>query len=151
MATFSSVTRAHLLQAIEEWDDRGADAFLGVYGFTATPGETISHEGRTYDSKAILGVAHRYAAGRVPAVEEFKDPATTANLLRKRGFEVTAPGSAPAARASRAKATTPRAPRAASSSTTTRTRRVSEDDRPAAICPTCFTQLPATGVCDNCG
>ena len=147
MATFSSVTRAHLLQAIQEWDDRGADAFLGVYGFTATPGETLTHEGRTYDSKAILGVAHRYAAGRVPAMEEFKDAAVTANLLRKRGFEVTAPG---AAAAPAKRATTPRAPRAASSTTSRPARRAAEDERPPAIRPTCFTQLPATGVCDNC-
>jgi len=147
VATFSSVTRAHLLQAIEEWDDRGRDAFLGVYGFAATPGETLTHEGRTYDSKAILGVAHRYAAGRVATMEEFKDPAVTAGLLRKRGFEVTAPGGATA---TRPKATTTRAPRARAAATARPARRVAEEERPAVICPTCFTQLPATGICDTC-
>ena len=145
------MTRAHLLQAIEEWDDRGSDAFLGVYGFTATPGETLTHEGRTYDSKAILGVAHRYAAGRVATMEEFKDPAVTANLLRKRGFDVTVPGRSPAPRTrTTTRTTTSRAPRASAAATARPARRVADDERPAAICPTCFTQLPATDICDNC-
>ena len=50
---------------------------------------------------------------------------------------------------------TPRIP-----SRTTRTRSVTtttrsaprKPERPAAaVCPTCFMQLPATGICDNCG
>lgn len=46
----------------------------------------------------------------------------------------------------------PRAPRkrAAAAPRTTATRR-SAPERPVAICPTCFTQLPVSGRCDTCG
>ena len=90
MATFSSVSRQHVLQAIQEHDDRGADAFLGVYGFEATPGETFSHEGRTYDARAVLAVAHRYATGRAATPEELRST-PTGTLLARRGFEVAGP------------------------------------------------------------
>ncbi len=64
MATFSAVTRAHILQAIAEHDSRGAEAFLGVYGFPAGGGFFL-HEDRSYPATAILGVAHRLAWGGV--------------------------------------------------------------------------------------
>ena len=98
MATFSGVTRQHILQAIAECDTRGRDDFLGVYGFTANGDYTIVHNGTSYDLPAILGVAHRYATGRLAPAHEITaslNAATT--LVRKRGFEVTEP--TPAARA----------------------------------------------------
>ena len=76
MATFSAVTRQHILQALADWDDRGRDAFLGVYGFTASPGTPLVHEDRVYDAQAILGVAHRYATG---AAHSLPDPPETAS------------------------------------------------------------------------
>jgi hypothetical protein len=150
VATFSAVTRQHILQAIADWDDRGKDSFLGVYGFTPTPGSPLIHEDRVYDAQAILGVAHRYATGRVATAEEFRSsPVGVADLLRKRGFDV--PGAAPAAAAAparRAAAKAPSTPRTPRRTTTTRS---SEPERPPAVCPTCFTVLPATGICDECG
>lgn len=46
-----------------------------------------------------------------------------------------------------------RAPRTTSSSGTTRApAKPKAPERPAPkVCPTCFMQVPATGVCDNCG
>jgi hypothetical protein len=145
MATFSSVTPQHVLSAIAEHDDRGAQAFLGVYGFTATPGVTLTHDGRSYDATAILAVAHRYATGRAALPEEMTGgKVAVGTVLSRRGFEVTggrAAASAPARRtATRTKA--PAAPRA---------RKVSEPEAPPALCPTCYMALPATGVCDTCG
>ncbi|MFG2825306.1 hypothetical protein ACGFX4_38495 [Kitasatospora sp. NPDC048365] len=32
-----------------------------------------------------------------------------------------------------------------------RRRAATTADRPAPVCPTCHVQLPATGICDNCG
>ncbi|WP_454043869.1 hypothetical protein [Cellulosimicrobium sp. Marseille-Q8652] len=93
MATFSAVTRQHILSAIAECDDRGTENFLGVYGFTPSVRETLDHEGRTYDSKAILGVAHKHATGRTATAEELdgsRIDATT--ILRKHGFGFEAYG-----------------------------------------------------------
>lgn len=146
MATFSSVTRQHILRAIEEHDDRGADAFVGVYGYTPAPGYTLVHEGRTYDSKAVLGVAHRYATGRPAAAEELVDAKVDAvAILRKCGFEATAPAAARAAASPRRTAQPRR--RAASAPA----RKQAAPEPVVAVCPTCFMALPATGVCDSCG
>ncbi|MBN9376405.1 MAG: hypothetical protein J0I40_13660 [Cellulomonas sp.] len=54
MATFSAVNRQHILQAIAEYDERGGENFLGVYGFGPSLEYWLVHEGRQYDSKAIL-------------------------------------------------------------------------------------------------
>lgn len=148
MATFSGVTRQHILQAIAEYDDRGADVFRGVYGFEPSTSYPLLHEGRSYDSRAVLGVAHRYATGRLATADEFGDGmAAAAALLRRRGFEVDDPASAAPARPVRS----PRAPRAPKAPAATATRRAAAPEREAAICPTCSMALPATGVCDYCG
>ncbi len=145
MATFSSVTRRHILEALAEHDATGADAFLAVHGFEPSD-RTLVHEGRRYDAPAVMGVAHRLATGRLATPEEVGrgiDVAVT--ILRKRGFEVVEPVTARlAARAAPVRA--PRAPRAR----TTTTRPAPAAERPVAICPTCSMALPATGICDNC-
>ena len=146
MATFSSVTRQHVLQALSEYDARGGEEFLEVYGFEPSPGYDLVHDGRSYDSKAILGVAHRFATGRLAPSEEFHGGMQAAvAILRKRGFEVSEPASV-------TRAVPPRAPRS------TRTPvarhpvpRTAAREIPAAICPTCSMTLPATGRCDECG
>lgn len=147
MATFSAVTRQHILQAIGEHDSRGRDDFLGVYGFTPDAGYALLHEGRTYEPRAIVGVAHRYATGRLAIADEVAVDAASA-VLRKRGFDVSEPvvaTRAPAARPARATRTaTPR-------KTATRTTTTAAPERVAPICPTCSMTLPATGVCDYCG
>ena len=60
---FETVTRDHVRQAIEECDELGADTFQRRYGFGQARHYVLWHDGRTYDSKAILGVAQRYATG----------------------------------------------------------------------------------------
>lgn len=134
VATFSAVTRQHILTAIAEYDDRGAANFLGVYGFVSTARERLVYEGRDYDARAILGVAHKHATGRVAMAEELAaGRMNAATILRKRGFEVAGapPGSVPL----------PRKP----------VRSMGPAETPPAVCPTCFMVLPATGVCDSCG
>jgi hypothetical protein len=92
VATFSSVTRQHVLQALAEYDARGGEEFLEVYGFGPSRGHTLIHEGRSYDSRAILGVAHRFATGRLATSDEFSGGMQGAvAILRKRGFEVSKP------------------------------------------------------------
>jgi len=108
VATFSSVTRQHVLQALAEYDARGGEEFLEVYGFGPSRGYTLVHEGRSFDARAILGVAHRFATGRLATSDEFSgDMQGAVAILRKRGFEVTEPASASRATPVR----TPRAPR----------------------------------------
>ncbi len=148
VATFSAVTRQHILAAIAEHDDRGRESFLGVYGFTPSPGRTLVHEGRTYDATAILGVAHRYATGRLATPDELEGgKVAVATILSKRGFEATgATADAPARTSTRASTRT-----SARATRTAPARRASEPEKPPAICPTCFMAMPATGVCDSCG
>jgi len=147
VATFSSVTRQHVLQALAEYDARGGEEFLEVYGFGPSRGYTLIHEGRSYDSRAVLGVAHRFATGRLATSDEFNGGMQGAvAILRKRGFEVTEPASASRATPVR----TPRAPRTPRATRSPATRSPARET-PPAICPTCSMALPATGVCDDCG
>lgn len=96
------------------------------------------------------------------------DPETDLGTLRARlscyrRFAVDVPAEAIAqadalARAEAAAAeqsprrSTPRAPRAARAPRTTTTPRRSptREEAPPKICPTCFVQLPASGICDTC-
>lgn len=148
MATFSSVARQHVLQAIEEYDRRGGDDFLAVYGFVPQDAWTLRHEGRVYDLPAVVGVAHRFATGRLATPDDLgHNLAGAAAILRKRGFDVTQPGgAAPVAAPVRAK----RAPAPRRTSAPAAPRKAAEPERVAAVCPTCFTTLAATGRCDYC-
>lgn len=151
MATFSSLTRHHVLQAMEEHDARGADAFLAVHGFEPLTSYALVHEGHSYDLRAVIGVAHRFATGRLATAEEFASSMDgVVAILRRRGFEVTEPASV-------VRAAARKAVRAPARGTTTRsagTRTTSTRGRaetPPAICPTCSMALPGTGICDDCG
>lgn len=148
MATFSAVTRQHILQAIAEHDSRGADDFLGVYGYPQTT-STFEHEGHRYPAAAILGVAHRYATGRLATADEVHggDAAALA-LLGRRGFAVPeAPGSRTAA-APRTRSAAPARTRAAA--TPARPKKPAAREVELVLCPTCSMALPATGICDYC-
>lgn len=148
VATFSSVTRQHVLQALAEYDARGGAEFLEVYGFGPSGDYTLIHEGLSYDSRAVLGVAHRFATGRLATSDDFSsDMQGAVAILRKRGFEVTEP---PAARRPTV-VRSPRAPRAPRTTRSPAARAAAARDTPPAICPTCSMALPATGVCDDCG
>ena len=146
MATFSSVNRTHVLQALAEYDERGGEAFLDIYGFAPSPGHTLIHEGRDYDSKAVLGVAHRFATGRLATAEEVSSGmAVAVAILRKRGFEVIEP--AGVSRPPVVRTPTPRTPRAPRTPTA---RATAARDAPPRLCPTCSMTRPSTGICDYC-
>ena len=49
-------------QAIAEFDELGRANFLKTHGFENVA-SSLMHKGRSYDSKAIAGVAHRYLPG----------------------------------------------------------------------------------------
>jgi hypothetical protein len=86
---WSRVTRADVLRAIEEYDRLGQDQFLADHGFGRATTYLLIHNDRSYDSKAILGVAYGFATG-VPLVSrEFSGGVHgAAGVLRKLGFEI---------------------------------------------------------------
>lgn len=144
MATFSSVTSQHLLRAIAEHDALGAADFLAAHGFTASDDVVLVHEGRRYDARVVMAVAHRHATGRLATPEEFRSSlGQVVTILERRGFQVL--GRSAASRATTSRTTASRASRPAR----TPARRAAE--KPPAICPTCSMTLPATGICDYCG
>lgn len=145
MPSFQLVTRIHVLSAIREYDQLGADEFLGRYGFVRERDYVLRERGKTYDSKAILGVAHRYATGTPATSDEFsggKDGA--AKVLTNLGFTVVYVD--PDGKVE--------APKRTSTPRTSKPRQPARPAKPepvVSICPTCFTQLPANGGgCDYC-
>lgn len=59
----ADVTPAGVRAAIAEFDRLGRDAFLRSTGFGRTRAYYLGHDGRLYDSKAIVGYAHGLSAG----------------------------------------------------------------------------------------
>lgn len=91
MATLDAIRREHVVKAIEEYDDLGPEEFLSRYGFTTARDYTLTYEGRSYDSKAIVGVAYGYATGSALKHDEFRGGKEgAAKVLLDLGFEVTA-------------------------------------------------------------
>ncbi|MEU6294068.1 HNH endonuclease signature motif containing protein [Streptomyces erythrochromogenes] len=88
----SEITRSGILQAIAEHDRLGADLFRDTYGFRAAVTYVLTHEGRHYDSKAIVGVAHKFDFGAALKHSEFSGGAKHAVAwLRREGFTVGEP------------------------------------------------------------
>lgn len=77
------ITRDSILAAIEECDRLGKVTFLRRYGFRESVRFVLRHDGRSYPSKAILGVA----AG-LSSREFFGGAAHTAAQLTRLGFHV---------------------------------------------------------------
>lgn len=60
---YLDVTREAALKAIKEYDDLGRDHFLATYGFGRARSYWLVYNGKKYDSKAIVGVGHRFLPG----------------------------------------------------------------------------------------
>ena len=85
----SDLTTSAVTQAIEEFDRIGRAAFLEKYGFGRARDYVLQRDGRSYNSKAIAGVAHGYLPGRTPlAAEEFPGGESTVRILEGLGFTV---------------------------------------------------------------
>lgn len=84
------ITRVAVLDAIAEYDRLGQDEFLVKYGFDRARSYLLMHDGKAYDSKAIVGVAHGFLPGeRALAARDFSGgEATVGRLLRGLGFTV---------------------------------------------------------------
>jgi thiazole synthase len=83
--------RVPIVEAIHEFDQLGRDRFLRTYGFKDAREFWLIHQGRRYDSKAIVGVACKYVPGSkgpLKASEFSGGHATVQRLLEALGFEV---------------------------------------------------------------
>jgi 5-methylcytosine-specific restriction protein A len=86
----TDITAAEVARAIEEFDRLGRDAFLQAYGFAPARRYLLVHDGRRYDSKAIVGAAHGFLPGQGPLrARDFSGGADHAvGLLKWLGFVV---------------------------------------------------------------
>lgn len=84
------VSRDAVLAAIAECDAAGPEEFLNRHGFGRARSLLLEYEGRRYDSKAIVGVAHGKVPGQRPLRwDEFTGGANSvARKLVQLGFHV---------------------------------------------------------------
>jgi predicted HAD superfamily Cof-like phosphohydrolase len=89
MAFWDVVAEHHVRQAVAEYDRLGQDEFLAHYGFGRATAYLLIVDGKTYDSKAILGVAYRLATGEPMGPHDFSGGVQgAAGVLRRLGFDV---------------------------------------------------------------
>lgn len=95
----ADISRTEILKAMEECDRLGRDAFLKAYGFRRARSYLLVHDGRHYDSKAVVGAAHGFLPGERPLPPNAKGfsggAEHAARLLGRLGFEVVVDGPAP--------------------------------------------------------
>jgi len=85
------VAREHVLAAVREYDQLGQSRFLAKYKFGPARAYQLIIDGRSYDSKATLGVAYGYATGSALSSRDFNGGTShngAAWALRRLGFEV---------------------------------------------------------------
>lgn len=92
MALKDVTDRSAVPQAMAEYDELGETEFLDKYGFGGARYYFLIHDGKVYDSKAIVGAAHGFQHGRPLRRGDFSGGATTvARRLRALGFDVRGP------------------------------------------------------------
>lgn len=171
MPDWTLVDRSHVQAALKEHDRLGQREFLSRYRFGRSKAHTLWHGGQEYDAKAIFGVAYVYATGRAATQQELRSgEADAARVLKGLGFDVVVDELALEAEERRARSTpaparaataaseagqpAPKTParKQAAPKTPTPVKPVKAKpvERPVVLCPTCYTAVPATGVCDFC-
>jgi hypothetical protein len=87
--SWTRVARADVVRAMEEYDWLGQERFLTEHGFGRATAYLLIYRQRSYDSKAILGVAYEFATGlRIGPYDFSGGMYGAARVLRKLGFEV---------------------------------------------------------------
>ncbi|TRC97470.1 hypothetical protein FJV76_00690 [Mesorhizobium sp. WSM4303] len=72
MIDWNSVTRDHVVQAINEYDRLGPDQFFAKHGFAPTTTYELVWKDGVHPPKAILGTAYEFATGRRLASADFE-------------------------------------------------------------------------------
>jgi len=86
---WSPVAAVHVVRATGEYDRLGQEQFLAEHGFGRATAYLLIYRGRSYDSKAILGVAYTFATGVRIGPHDFSGGVHgAAAVLRNLGFEV---------------------------------------------------------------
>lgn len=89
MAFWDPVQPYHVRQAAEQYDDLGQDEFLARHGFGRSRAYLLILDGKSYDSKAILGVAYQLATGRPLGSGDFSGGVHgAAGVLSGLGFQI---------------------------------------------------------------
>jgi 5-methylcytosine-specific restriction protein A len=89
MVTLGDVTRASVLAAAAEFERLGRAAFLSLTGFGPAKAYFLQHDGKLYDSKAIMGYAHGVSTGVPLGPGDFSGgDQTVAHRLQALGFTV---------------------------------------------------------------
>jgi|GEM_PF-3387459 len=83
-------SREPVLQAIKEFDQLGREQFLETHNFGKANKYMLEYKGRYYDSKAIIGVAYKYAVdGALPlGTKELYGGEQVKKRLESLGFKV---------------------------------------------------------------
>ena len=84
-------SRAAVLKAMREYDQRGSAAFLKKYGFRNARKFWVYHDRKPYDSKAIVGVAfgHEHPRSGRLRYDDFAGGAPVRKALERLGFSFT--------------------------------------------------------------
>jgi hypothetical protein len=86
---WDQVTHAHVLRAIQEYDQLGPERFFSEHGFAPTTTYELVRDERRYPPKAILGTAYEFATGQRLASGDFEGGKTGAvKVLGKLGFTI---------------------------------------------------------------
>jgi len=87
----ADVSSSDVMDAIQEFDAVGRDAFLDRYGMGRARSYVLHYNGREYDSKAILAAAHGHHPGLEPlrAAQFSGGDQGAARYLRRLGFVVS--------------------------------------------------------------
>lgn len=91
VAKWDPVQPHHVRQAAAEYDQLGQDEFLARHGFGRAQAYLLILDDKSYDSKAILGVAYQLATGRPLGPHDFSGgvgAGGAAQVLRALGFEI---------------------------------------------------------------
>lgn len=91
--TWTELNNAEAVKkALKEFDDLGRDAFLKKYGFGRSARFVVSHQGREYDAKAVIGAAHGHQfpeKGPLKSADFPSSERAVKGTLERLGFSVT--------------------------------------------------------------
>lgn len=94
--SFSEISdRQAILDSLSEFDRLGRERFLEKYGFGRAKEYYLAFNGKLYDSKAIIGAAHKYQfpeRGALKPTEFSGGELTVKRKLEELGFEVEVQG-----------------------------------------------------------